>query len=109
MAEVPDFWTTFTIDDEVPERVRKFLHRSRAGSTMGQTTGYYAHGYGYAFERLIMIAIEMWPQADYLRMPVFFLARHSTELHLKEVIQDYSARNRLPYKFSNEQAHHPLE
>lgn len=59
--------------------------------------GYFAHGYASAFERLIMVAVSVWPRADYLRLPVFFLARHSAELHLKEVIQDYCAASGRPY------------
>src|SRR5258708_28408547 len=102
MSDFVNFWEKFSPGHEVPERIRKFLHRNRIGYAMGQTTAYYAHGYAFAFQRLVIIAIDLWPQADYLRMPVFFLARHAAELQLKEVIQGYSARNRAPYRSSNE-------
>jgi N-acetyl-beta-hexosaminidase len=97
MAEIPDFWSSLDFDDDVPEKFRKFLHHDKSPATWAQTTAYYAHAYSYAFERLIMIAIDMWPQAEYLRMPAFFLARHSAELHLKEVIKQFSAANGQDY------------
>jgi hypothetical protein len=37
-----------------------------------------------------MEAINIWPRSEYLRLPLFFLARHAAELHLKQVIQEYS-------------------
>lgn len=86
-----DFWSSYVPGETVPSSVRKFLHRDTHNPAYGQTTGYYAYAYAGAFERLIMVAIHSWPQADYLRLPAFFLARHSAELHLKEVIQDYCA------------------
>lgn len=91
-----DFWAAFVKDEEfgaVPEKFRRFLHRESSPASFMQTTAYYAHGYKHAFERLVMTAIHLWPQAEYLRMPVFFLARHAAELSLKEVIQQCSAAN----------------
>lgn len=96
MTESPDFWSTFEPDEAVPRRVRKFLHRDEHLSTWGQTTRYYAHAYANAFERLVMEAISIWPRSEYLRLPLFFLARHAAELHLKQVIQAYSATGEQP-------------
>ena len=101
MAELPYFWSTFVVDD-VPGQFQRFLHRGKAPAISAQTTGYYAHGYSYAFERLIMIALDLGPEADYLRMPTFFLARHSAELHLKKVIKEYSAANGEDYSAAGE-------
>ncbi|MEK7993428.1 MAG: hypothetical protein AAB403_06440 [Planctomycetota bacterium] len=101
MTDAPDFWSSFVVDDKQPP-FRRFLHRERPPDTQTQTTGYYAHGYAFAFQRLIMIAIDLWPQAPYLQMPTFFLARHAAELHLKRVIKDYSAANRVEYEAVDE-------
>lgn len=98
----PDFWDKFAIESEVPAEVRKFIARGKYNGSMGQTMGYYAYGYARAFEQLMMVAIGKWPNADYLRFPLLFLIRHSAELHLKDVIQEYSLRNRTAYASSNQ-------
>ena len=97
MAEAQDFWSSYVPDDTAPSNVRKFLHRDSRNPTYGQTTGHYAYAYAGAFERLVTVAISTYPQADYLRLPLFFLARHAAELHLKEVIQDYCTASGVPY------------
>ena len=94
-----DFWTMFQGDDApgaVPHKFRKFLHRETSSADFMQTTAYYAYGYTRAFERLVMIALRQWPNAEYLRMPTFFLARHAAELNLKGVVQQFSAANGAP-------------
>lgn len=93
MREIPEFWSLLNEADLniIPQKLRPFLRREQPPASWMQTMAYYAHGYDYAFQRLVMIAITLWPQADYLRMPTFFLARHATELHLKEVIKQYAA------------------
>ena len=99
-----DFWSLF--DDKevevVPQKMRKFLHRERAPAEWTQSFGLYAYGYSYAFERMVMIAIELWPRADYLQMPVFFLARHAAELQLKEIIERYATYLRVPPETASE-------
>ena len=96
-SDIPEFWSRF-IDsdfDAIPPKARKFLHRESSAASWMQTTGYFAHGYAYAFERMVMIAIDQWPNAEYLQMPTFYLARHAAELHLKGVICEYAlATNR---------------
>ncbi len=108
MTDISDFWSSYVFDDEIPDHLRHFLKVDKSANSWAQTTGYYAHGYAYAFERLIMIAISMWPNAEYLRMPVFFLARHAAELHLKDVIREFSAVNGTPDIASNEHRLVPL-
>jgi hypothetical protein len=98
VAETSDFWSSYIPDDAVPQQVRRFLHRDEHIGSWGQTTAYYAHAYANAFERLVMVALGIYPRSEYLRLPLFFLARHSAELHLKEVIQEYSAATGLPYE-----------
>jgi hypothetical protein len=90
MSEIPEFWSSFEPEEVVPRWVRKFLHRDENLAAWGQTTGYYAHAYARGFERLVMEAISIWPRSEYLRLPLFFLARHAAELHLKQVIQEYA-------------------
>jgi len=100
MNEADDnFWGIFQSDETfgvVPYKFRTFLHRETPPADFMQSMAYYAHGYQYAFERLVMIALKLWPNAEYLRMPTFFLARHAAELNLKEVIQQCSAANGTP-------------
>lgn len=98
MTENPDFWSLYIPDDDIPRRVRRFLHRDEQIASWGQTTAYYAHAYANAFERLVMEALSIYPRSEYLRLPLFFLARHSAELHLKEVVRDYSLSAGLPYE-----------
>lgn len=96
MPSISDFWSSYEPDDSIPPSVRKFLHRDQNLGAWGQTTGYYAHAYANAFERLVTEAIRIWPQSEYLRLPLFFLARHAAELHLKQVIQEYAAATGNP-------------
>jgi hypothetical protein len=93
---VADFWGAMLKDSEfdiVPIKLQRFLHREQPPATWTQTMGFYAHGYDGDFERMIMIAIDLFPNADYLTMPTFFLARHAAELNLKNVIIEYSEAN----------------
>jgi hypothetical protein len=79
--------------------MRPFLHRKKTAVPGEQTLSYYAHGYSVAFETLAREAIELWPRADYLRLPLFNLCRHSIELALKDAIQVVplrSAREQIP-------------
>lgn len=91
-----NFWEHFPGDNDLgadPIKFRTFLHRGTPPAEFMQSMDYYAHGYNHAFERLVMITLRLWPNAEYLRMPTFFLARHAAELNLKGVIQQYSAVN----------------
>ncbi len=101
MTEIDGFWSKFAFEG-MTTRFAPFLHRDKTAENWSQSMGYYAHGYTYAFQRLVMVAIEMWPLAEYLRMPVFYLARHSAELQLKNVIKEYSTANGQPYTAADE-------
>jgi hypothetical protein len=72
-----------------PGRLKKFLFRERQPSGMEQTRSFYAYGYARGFERLADEALENWPGSGGMQMPLFFLARHSIELHLKDAIEAY--------------------
>lgn len=94
----PTYWSLFEKDEvhEPPSKLIRFLHQEPPPAVWTQTLGLYAHGYDAAFDRLVMMAIEVWPRMDYLQFPIFLLARHSIELHLKKVIADVSAHNGTP-------------
>jgi len=66
------------------------LFREKAPSESTQSWAFYALGYDRAFESLVEKAMERWPGGDYLRMPLFYLCRHSLELRLKYTIRDVS-------------------
>lgn len=89
MTDAPDFWSLYVPDENVPDHLRRFLHRDRHIGE--QSLAYYAYGYSRSFEELVVYALKIWPRAEYLRLPLFFLARHSAELHLKNVIAQFSS------------------
>jgi len=89
---MPDSFTA--ILDEVerwaqPKRFQKFLIRERAPSTDDQSLSFYAFSYGEAFDRLAQNVQERWRGGGFMQLPVFYLARHSIELHLKWAIDEY--------------------
>ncbi len=81
--------------ERVPVKVRKFLHRDEPPS-YAKTWEFFSYGYGWAFDELAKKALETWPSRDYLAMPLFFLARHSIELHLKDTILEYARTDDTP-------------
>jgi hypothetical protein len=74
----------------VPPTVRHFLFREDAPPSSPQSWEFFSFGYGRAFEVMMEVALERWPEGDYLRMPLFFLCRHSLELRLKSAIREYA-------------------
>jgi hypothetical protein len=72
-----------------PVSLKKFLFRERQPSGIEQTRSFYAFSYAQGFERLAEAALQNWPGAAVVQMPLFFLARHSIELHLKDAIESY--------------------
>jgi len=76
--------------ERIPGRIRRFLFREQAPSDATQSLAFYAYWYTRAFEEMVSVALQRWPGGDYMRMPLFFLARHSLELHLKEAIRVFS-------------------
>jgi hypothetical protein len=85
--------------ERIPDRIRRFLFCEQAPSNATQSLAFYAYGYTRAFEQLVDVALQRWPSGDYMRMPLFFLARHSLELHLKEAIRLFSMVDEV--KFSD--------
>jgi hypothetical protein len=81
--------------ERVPAKVRKFLHRDEPHG-YAKTWEYFSYGYGSAFDELARKALETWPNRDYLSMPLFLLARHPIELHLKDTILEYTKTDDTP-------------
>ena len=76
----------------IPAKMKKFLHRGeRPPSAHFQTWDFFAYGYEHAFNELAEARLQRWPHGDYMRMPLFYLCRHSVELHLKAAIREYAA------------------
>lgn len=74
----------------IPTKFERFLHREKAPSTAEHTTFLYAYAYERAFEELAQAARAHWHNGI-LRAPLFFLARHSIELHLKAAIKEFES------------------
>ncbi|HKA77108.1 MAG TPA: hypothetical protein VKD19_08385 [Pseudolabrys sp.] len=75
----------------IPSRMEKFLVRERPPSTADQTLGFYAYGYERAFDIIATVFKQKWRNGDYLQFPLFYLARHSIELSLKNAIEDFAS------------------
>lgn len=74
----------------IPSSLKKFAFREKNPSRDEQTWGYFAYGYSRGFEELAEASLKRWPAGNYMRLPLFFLARHSIELGIKEAILEYS-------------------
>jgi hypothetical protein len=75
---------------EIPGRMQKFLHREPPPSLSEQTLSYYSYSYELAFRQLAEGVRERWRHNGLLQAPLFYLARHSIELHLKYAIQEFA-------------------
>src|SRR3712207_1450111 len=93
MALRPDAHSIFDHEIEyVPKRLRKFLFRERPPSVLEQTWGYYHHGYSNGFDALYEAIIARRARyRHYLALPLFFIARHSVELAIKEASVAFAA------------------
>lgn len=74
----------------IPRKFERFLHREEAPSTAEYTTFLFAFAYERAFEELANAAHSHWHNGI-LRAPLFYLARHSIELHLKSAIKEFES------------------
>jgi len=81
--------------DRVPKQLRKFLKPTDTVRFEGNWV-HFAYGYEQVFKILAKEVREKWPGRDFLAMPLFYLARHSIELHLKEAILFYSQQHSRP-------------
>jgi hypothetical protein len=69
---------------------------AKSADPYARTWEYFVGAYGMAFDRLAEIALENW-EGGQMTQPLFFLARHSMELSLKDAIVAYAnAAGRTP-------------
>jgi hypothetical protein len=75
---------------EIPDRMEKFLYQEEPPSQSERTLSYYSYSYELAFQQLAAVVRERWRSNGLLQAPLFYLGRHSIELHLKCAIQEFS-------------------
>ena len=75
---------------EMPGHLQRFLHRERPPSESERTLSYYSYSYELAFLQLAASVKGRWHRNDLMMAPLFYLGRHSMELHLKYAIEEYS-------------------
>jgi hypothetical protein len=73
----------------LPQKFEKFLIQRPPDMSDEQSLHFYAFSYERAFEQLAEKARERWPGGGLLQLPLFYLARHSIELHLKWAIDEF--------------------
>jgi hypothetical protein len=75
---------------EIPGHLQKFLHPERPPSESERTLSYYSYSYELAFLQLAASVKGRWRHNDLLKAPLFYLGRHSIELHLKYAIEQFA-------------------
>ncbi|QND71394.1 hypothetical protein [Tardiphaga robiniae] len=73
----------------LPQKFERFLVPRPPDMSDEQSLHFYAFSYERAFEQLAERASERWPGGGLLQLPLFYLARHSIELHIKWVIDEF--------------------
>ncbi|MGJ5151822.1 hypothetical protein [Bradyrhizobium sp. SZCCHNRI1029] len=76
---------------EIPKQMEKFLHREAPPSASDQTLSYFAYSYELAFGHLAGAVRDRWHSNGLMQAPLFYLARHSIELHLKWAIEEFES------------------
>jgi hypothetical protein len=89
---MPEYIDLIDVDEleRIPLKFRRFLHKEAPPSAGTQSFSFYAFGYTQALQEMVTVALRRWPAGDYMRMPLFYLARHSLELHLKQTIEVFA-------------------
>jgi hypothetical protein len=76
---------------EIPTKMERFLHREAPPSTSERTLSYFAFSYELAFNHLAGSIRERWHTNGLMQAPLFYMARHSMELHLKWAIEEFES------------------
>jgi hypothetical protein len=84
--------------EKFPSRIKKFIHRDGREPNYEKTWEYFCGVYHEAFDVLARKALEDWPKRSGLSTPLFYLARHSIELSLKDTILEYASTDAVPAK-----------
>lgn len=74
---------------EIPTNFERFLHREPPPSMADQTLSFFAYSYEMAFRELAKALKERWRHNGLLQAPLFYVARHSIELHLKWALEEF--------------------
>jgi hypothetical protein len=74
---------------EVPTKMERFLHREAPPSLSDQTLSYFAYSYELTFRHLAGAIKDRWHTNGLMQAPLYYLARHSIELHLKWAIEEF--------------------
>lgn len=82
----------------IPQRLQPFLDKGTHWDSLSQTWGNYAHAYDRAFEIMASHYLSVHPRSDNLIIPLFYLARHSMELALKEALKECERYSPEPLK-----------
>lgn len=82
----------------IPQRLQPFLDTGASWDSLNQTWGNYAHAYERAFEVMARHYLSVYPASDNLIIPLFYLARHSMELALKEALKECERYSPVPLK-----------
>lgn len=71
---------------EIPTKFERFLRREQPPSMSEQTLAFFAYSYEVAFREMAAALKARWRHNGLLQAPLFYVARHSIELHLKWAI-----------------------
>jgi hypothetical protein len=75
---------------EIPSHLQKFLHPERPPSESERSLSFFSYSYELAFLQLAARIKGRWRHNDLLKAPLFYLGRHSIELHLKYAIEQFA-------------------
>ncbi|MGY4295113.1 hypothetical protein ACVWXN_003208 [Bradyrhizobium sp. i1.4.4] len=83
---------------EIPTKFERFLHREPPPSMSDQTLSFFAYSYEVAFREMSAALKARWRHNGLLQAPLFYVARHSIELHLKWAIEEFASYTGDPGK-----------
>jgi hypothetical protein len=75
---------------EIPNHLQKFLNPERPPSESERSLSFFSYSYELAFLHLAASVKGRWRHNDLLKAPLFYLGRHSIELHLKYAIEQFA-------------------
>ncbi|QQO19446.1 hypothetical protein JJB98_05785 [Bradyrhizobium diazoefficiens] len=74
---------------ETLTKLEHFLHREPPPSMSDQTLSFFAYSYEVTFREMAVALKARWRHNGSLQAPLFYVARHSIELHLKWAIEEF--------------------
>jgi len=73
---------------EVPQKFRGFIRLDADSQGWSRTLNYYGLSYAAAFEELAETFLQNRGRREYLKIPLFYLCRHSVELSIRSAMKD---------------------